>query len=130
MAEFMIGRLSALAGAKTETARYYETIGLMPAPPRAEGDRRIYDGSAARRLRFIRRARELGFSFDDIRRFLGVGDRQPSCDDVHETVRRHRNAVREKIDDLKRLDQRLSAIVDDCARAVEPCALVDALSRD
>lgn len=131
MSDFTIGRLSALTGANVETVRYYEKIGLMPAPPRTEGGRRLYDGSAARRLRFIRRARNLGFSIDDIRSFLGLADAPPTCAKAHETARRHRDAIRASIADLERLDRRLSAIMDECARTTTPdCALIDALTRD
>ncbi len=131
MSDFTIGRLSALTNSNVETVRYYEKIGLMPAPPRTEGGRRLYDGSAARRLRFIRRARDLGFSIDDIRSFLGLSDTPPTCAEAHETALRHRDAIRAKIADLKRLDRRLTAIMNDCSRAATPdCALIDALARD
>ena len=56
-----IGQASRDSGIKVPTIRYYESIGLLPSPPRTEGNRRLYDGADLRRLRFIRHARELGF---------------------------------------------------------------------
>ncbi|OFW99099.1 MAG: hypothetical protein A3E78_01660 [Alphaproteobacteria bacterium RIFCSPHIGHO2_12_FULL_63_12] len=131
MTEFTIGRLSAFAGANNETVRFYEKIGLMASPARTAGGRRVYDGSAARRLRFIRRARGLGFSIDDIRSLLGLGGAAATCEAVHERARRHRDDIRAKINDLKRLDRRLTAIIDNCRRTPTPdCALIETLTRD
>ena len=131
MGDFTIGRLSALSGVNIETIRFYEKSGLIPAPPRSAGGRRLYDRDAGRRLTFIRRARELGFPLDDIRSLLGLDASAPSCAKAYKIAARHRDGVRAKIADLKRLDRRLSAIMDDCARNSAPdCALIDALARD
>ena len=67
-----IGRLSELSGVNIETIRYYERIGMMPKPPRSKSGRRIYGQADARTLGFIRRARELGFSLDEVRALLGL----------------------------------------------------------
>ncbi len=128
MTEFPIGRLSAETGVNIETIRFYEKIGLMPKPHRTEGGRRLYDRGGATRLRFIRRARELGFSIDDIRGFLGLHDQPPTCAEVYETASRHRAVIREKVADLKRLDLRLSSIMGACTQSETPdCPLLDAL---
>jgi MerR family mercuric resistance operon transcriptional regulator len=128
MTGFSIGRLSAETGVNIETIRFYEKIGLMPKPPRTAGGRRLYDAGGITRLSFIRRARELGFSIDDIRGFLGLNDHPPTCAEVHEIALRHRAAIRDKVADLKRLDHRLSAIMSACTQSETPdCALIDAL---
>jgi MerR family mercuric resistance operon transcriptional regulator len=128
MAGFPIGRLSAETGVNIETIRFYEKIGLMPEPPRTEGGRRLYDADSVTRLGFIRRARELGFSIDDIRGFLGLNDKPPTCAEVYETASRHRAVIRDKVADLKRLDRRLTAIMGACTQSKTPdCALIDAL---
>jgi MerR family transcriptional regulator, mercuric resistance operon regulatory protein len=128
-AGFTIGRLSAESGVNIETIRYYERIGLAPAPPRSSGGRRVYDREAIRRLGFIRRARELGFPLDDIRSLLGLEARPPSCADVYALTNRHLHDVRAKIDDLKRLEHQLSASAKACRRGHAPhCPLIDALS--
>jgi MerR family mercuric resistance operon transcriptional regulator len=131
MSEFTIGRLSARSGVNIETIRFYEKSGLIPAPPRSDGGRRLYDEPAVRRLRFIRRARELGFPLDEIRSLLGLEDKRPSCAKAHKLAASHRDRVRAKITDLKRLDRRLSNIMDECLRDESPdCALIEALARE
>lgn len=129
MGEFTIGRLSALSGVNIETIRFYERSGLIPLPPRSAGGRRLYDDGAARRLRFIRRARELGFPLDEIRSLLGLEESPPTCAEAYMIAASHRDRVRAKIADLKRLDRRLSGVIDQCARDASPeCAVIDALT--
>ena len=126
---FTIGRLSAECGVNIETIRYYERIGIAPIPSRSVGGRRIYDRNAVRRLSFIRRGRELGFSLDDIRSLMGLEDRRPSCARVYEIAQRHLDEIRSKIDDLKRLERTLSIAARSCSRGNVPdCPLIDALS--
>jgi MerR family transcriptional regulator, mercuric resistance operon regulatory protein len=69
-----IGELSRLCGVHIETIRYYEKIGMLPAPPRSESGRRIYGPGQMRTLVFLRRARELGFGIDDIRALLALAE--------------------------------------------------------
>src|SRR5262249_19972867 len=71
-----IGQLSKLTNVDIETIRYYEKIGMLPPPPRTEGGRREYGRLQTRMLVFIRRARELGFSLDEIRALLRLGGPQ------------------------------------------------------
>ena len=65
-----IGELGRRSGCNVETIRYYERIRLLPAPPRSAGRYRMYDTADVRRLAFVRRARELGFTLDDVRALL------------------------------------------------------------
>ena len=78
-----IGHLSRETGVKVPTIRFYEQIGLMPTPQRSASDRRIYGEGATQRLGFIRHARGLGFSIEDIRSLLLLSD-QParSCSEA------------------------------------------------
>jgi DNA-binding transcriptional MerR regulator len=69
-AAIQIGELSRQTGCNVETIRYYERVGLLPRPPRSAGRYRLYDTGDVRRLAFVRRARELGFTFDEVRAFL------------------------------------------------------------
>ena len=69
-----IGRLSKRTGCNIETIRYYERIGLLPKPPRTEGGHRLYNNEHIKRLTFVRRSRELGFTLDEaaiLRRIVG-----------------------------------------------------------
>ena len=69
-----IGLLSTQTNCKVETIRYYEKIGIFPKPPRTEGGHRVYSENHLKRLVFIRRGRELGFSLEDIRALLKLID--------------------------------------------------------
>jgi MerR family mercuric resistance operon transcriptional regulator len=128
--EITIGDLSAQTGVNIETVRYYERIGLIPAPPRSAGGRRVFVGGDVQRLSFIRRARELGFSIDDIRSLLEVAKGAGACKDAYELAVRHRDAVRANIRDLRRLERKLSEAADRCSRgSTSGCAVIDALSQ-
>ncbi len=128
-----IGTLARLTETKVDTIRYYERIGLVPAPARTAGNHRVYDREHLRRLSFVRRARRLGFTLDEVREMIALGrhaDR--SCADVHGVARRHLDAVQGKIDHLERLRAELARLVDQVDQCeggrVEHCGILDALS--
>jgi MerR family mercuric resistance operon transcriptional regulator len=124
-----IGPLSAQTGVNIETIRYYERIGLLPAPPRSAGGRRVYAPDHRRRLVFIRRMRELGFPLDDVRTLLRMVDGGYACADVHALTVRHLEEVRRRIDDLTRIATILEDMADQCATGETPgCPIVDALN--
>ncbi|MFQ5510177.1 MAG: helix-turn-helix domain-containing protein [Leptospirillia bacterium] len=127
-----IGRLSRKTGVNVETVRYYERVGLLPKPARSEGGHRLYDEEARKRLSFIRRARELGFSLDEIRALLGLVDGGDyTCEEVRSVTLAHLDDVRRKIKDLKRLERTLADISSRCGGgAVPECPIVDALFDD
>jgi MerR family mercuric resistance operon transcriptional regulator len=128
--EITIGELSSQTGVNIETVRYYERIGLIPQPPRSAGGRRVFSESDAQRLSFIRRARELGFSIDDIRSLLDVAKGSGACKDAYALAVRHRDAVRANIRDLRRLERTLSEAAERCSKgATSGCAVIDALSQ-
>jgi MerR family mercuric resistance operon transcriptional regulator len=98
-----IGELSRLTGVNIETIRYYEKIKMLQAPPRTEGGHRVYGPTETRVLAFVRRARELGFSLDEIRALLDLGGPgNASCADVRKVATRHLADIRAKIGDLKK----------------------------
>src|SRR3712207_5874940 len=105
-----IGALSKEAGVKVPTIRFYEQIGLLPEPDRADNNRRTYGPDAVRRLRFIRHARELGFEVDAIRQLLDMaGDLDRCCGEAHEITRAHLAEVEDKIARLTALRDELQA---------------------
>lgn len=126
-----IGALSAATGVNIETIRYYEKIGLMPAPPRTEGRQRVYDASHLKRLTFIRRGRELGFSLDQVRELLGlVRGHDLTCADVKTMTDAHVAEIRTKVRDLKKLERVLTQLsAQCCGDAVPDCPILDALSK-
>lgn len=124
-----IGVLSRGSGVNIETIRYYERIGLMPEPPRSEGGHRVYDKAHKRRLIFIRRARELGFSLNDIRNLLGLERSQSlACDEVKALTEQHIAEIRGKIRDLKELERVLSELTAQCRGGKVPaCPILGVL---
>jgi MerR family transcriptional regulator, mercuric resistance operon regulatory protein len=130
---FSIGQLSRNSGVNIETIRYYERAGILPAPPRTAGGRRIYGPTEIRALTFIRRARELGFTLDVIRALLALsaeGGRR-TCAEVREVAARHLAAIRSKISDLRAMEDVLAASVAQCdAGELASCPVIDTLSRE
>jgi MerR family mercuric resistance operon transcriptional regulator len=100
-AEIQIGKLSRLTGCNIETIRYYERIGLRPHPPRSVVCYRLYETEDVRRLAFVRRARELGFTLHEVRTLLTLSAEHSdsTCREVHELAARHLADVRVKIAD-------------------------------
>jgi MerR family transcriptional regulator, mercuric resistance operon regulatory protein len=124
-----IGELSRLTGVNIETIRYYEKIKMLQAPPRTEGGHRIYGPTETRILAFIRRARELGFSLDEIRALLDLGGPgNASCADVRKVATRHLDDIRAKIGDLKKLERLLAKTIARCSgNRVPECPVLDIL---
>ena len=103
-APLSIDRLAQQANCKVETVYYYEKSGLMPKSPRSAGGQRIYDISHAKRLKFIRRCRELGFNIEQIKTLSSFIDGpNHSCGEVRSVALAQSREVQAKIDDLKRL---------------------------
>lgn len=128
--ELRIGELSEQTGCNIETIRYYERIGILPAPPRKVNGYRCYDESHRQRLTFILRARELGFTLDEVRGLLGLVDGgQYTCAEVHTLALEHVAEIQRKIYDLQRLEKALSEMAARCSgEEVPECPIVETLS--
>ena len=124
-----IGQLSKQADCKIETIRYYEKIDLLPEPSRTEGGYRIYTDNHLKRLVFIRRSRELGFTIEEIRTLLRLVDGGAyTCSDIKVIAMEHMDDIRQKITDLKKLEKTLSQIASQCSGDSAPeCPIVEAL---
>ncbi|GIX11806.1 helix-turn-helix domain-containing protein [Elioraea sp.] len=122
--------LARRTGCNLETIRYYEKIGMMPDPPRTASGYRVYDEGHVSRLRFILRARELGFSIEEIRGLLALVDGgTQTCAEVKERTERHLADVRAKIADLRRIERVLAATAAKCTgNEVPDCPVLDALT--
>ena len=95
------GALAKATDVNIETIRYYEKIGLMPDPVRTGAGYRVYDETDLKRLLFIRRCRELGFSLDEVRGLFGLVDGGAyTCAEVRDLSIVHLGDVRQKIRDL------------------------------
>jgi len=124
-----IGKLSHLSGVNIETIRYYERIKMLPSPPRTASGRRVYDSTHLRTLAFIRRARELGFSIEEIRALMRLGGpEKATCREVREIAAHHLEDIRAKLDDLKKLERLLARTVAQCSGTSAPdCPVLDIL---
>ncbi|HEY7609057.1 MAG TPA: helix-turn-helix domain-containing protein [Alphaproteobacteria bacterium] len=131
-----IGSLARETGSKVQTIRYYEAIGLLPAPARTAGNQRVYAKAHRDRLAFIRHARELGFPLDAIRELLALGDRpdQP-CARADRIATAHLARVERKIAQLEALRGELARMVARCRRAqqrgqarISECRVIEALA--
>src|SRR5918996_1857178 len=99
-----IGQLAERAGVNIQTVRYYERRGLMPRPARTRAGYRQYRPEAADRLRFIRRAQDLGFSLEEIAELLALRVKHASaCATVEARARDKIALVERKIDELERM---------------------------
>ena len=131
MAEIRIGDLSHRTGCNIETIRYYERVGLLPPPPRSPSRYRLYGSEDVRRLTFVRRSRELGFSLEEVRALLALSANsgQETCIEVRELAAQHLEDVRAKIADLRAMECVLADSVRRCDAGEAPgCPLIDALS--
>jgi Cu(I)-responsive transcriptional regulator len=125
-----IGELARAADTKAETIRYYERIGLLPAPPRTAGNYRDYSSGHVSRLIFTRRARDLGFSVEQIRALLDLADRkEQSCEAVDAIARDHLADVKRKLADLAALRRELDSIIGQCRHGtIAECRILEALA--
>lgn len=127
---FSIGDLAQQTSTKVETIRYYERIGLLSAPARTGGNYRAFGLAHLKRLSFVRRGRDLGFSLDEVRELLRLSDdRDQSCADVDRIARLHLVAVERKLADLRALQAELRQMVDHCQHGtIADCRIIEALT--
>ena len=136
MTDYVSGRtlqraeLARRTSCNLETIRYYEKTGMMPDPPRTASGYRVYDDAHISRLRFILRARELGFSIEHIRGLLDLVDGgTQTCAEVKERTELHLADVRAKIADLKRIEKVLAETAERCSgEDVPECPVLEALA--
>lgn len=124
-----IGALSRRSGVHIETIRFYERIGILPKPPRTRGGHRVYNQHHLKRLSFVRRSRELGFTLDEVRGLLELVDGgRYTCAEVKTITLNHLTDIRHKIADLRRLERTLSDMAGKCKGGKVPdCPVIDAL---
>ncbi len=110
-----IGELARATSTKVETVRFYEKIGLLPEPGRTSSNYRDYGRPHLARLSFVRRARDLGFTLDQIRELLALSDdRDQSCSAVDIVARAHLAQIDQKIADLRSLRRELDELIGQC----------------
>ncbi|MRW91838.1 MerR family DNA-binding protein [Duganella sp. FT80W] len=126
---FSIGQLASAAQTPAATIRYYEKIGLLSKPSRTDSNYRLYDTEDLNRLAFVRRAREIGFTIDQVRSLLAFSDqRDADCCTVTAMTSEHLRAVEQKIADLLALKDQLTGLLASCQGGpVANCRIIDAL---
>lgn len=115
MPSYKIGELAERSSTNAPTIRYYEKIGLLPRPERQEGNQRRYVDDDVRRLTFIRRSRQFGFSIEQVRALASVvQDQSRSCMDARDLAHTHLLDVRAKLRELNALERNLTQFVASC----------------
>lgn len=128
--DLSIGELSRRTRVKVPTIRYYEQIGLLPEPPRSQGQQRRYDAGHVARLSFVRHARDLGFEIEAIRELLRMNAHPTEpCAEVDLMAIRHIESIDQRIAQLTSLRAELQRMVDACRHGqVGDCAVIEALA--
>jgi MerR family transcriptional regulator, copper efflux regulator len=130
MPSLRISQLAEQAGVGIDTVRYYERAGLLPEPPRRPSGYREYPPQSLQRLRFIRRAKALGFSLDEIAGLLELSDQRGDFDAVKRLAEQRLGEVEAKLRELKQIRDGLRGLVKACPGhgAAEHCPILQALS--
>jgi MerR family mercuric resistance operon transcriptional regulator len=124
-----ISELARSVDVNVETIRYYQRIGLLELPQKPYGGTRYYSSQDLKRLRFIRRAQQIGFSLQDIRALLELSS--SDCKQVGKLPAEKLNLVHAKLMQLRRIESILLKTVDQCARRKgnQPCPIIETLSQ-
>jgi len=135
MSSLKIGALAEQTGTSAPTIRYYEEIGLLRSADRQSGGQRVYGDADVKRLTFIRRCREFGFSIEQVRSLVAlVEDPQSSCMHARNLAQEHLVTVRGKLSELKALERSIAAFVASCDASCAggpgpDCVILEDLSR-
>ncbi|MFK5913034.1 MAG: MerR family DNA-binding protein [Woeseiaceae bacterium] len=125
-----IGILAKTAGVNLETIRYYQRIKLIQEPRKPSQGYRVYPEECLTRIKFIKRAQQLGFSLKEIDELLQLGNAK--CDDVRLRAEQKRNQIDKQIKDLRKLRSTLSELIESCHTNKKPasCAIVETLTAE
>jgi len=131
MERLTIGRLAQLGGVNLETVRYYERRGLLAKPPRTEAGYRQFPPDSPQRLRFIKRAQELGFTLDEVGELLTLRhDPEQNRADVHARAAAKIENIEQKIKTLSAMRYVLSGLIERCEHcASEDCPILASLEQ-
>jgi MerR family mercuric resistance operon transcriptional regulator len=125
-----IGRLAKAAGVHVETIRYYQRIGLIPEPHKPQGGQRRYPASATQRISFIRRAQQLGFSLEEVKKLLAFADGR-NRREVREIAEQKYELLGARVDQLNEMRRKLKRLIDLSreAKGGAACPIIAALKQ-
>jgi len=130
MQSWTIGKVAKQAGVGIETIRFYERTGLIAEPPRRESGYRQYPSNAVDRLRFIKRAKELGFSLKEIKELVTLSTvPRTTCGQMRKRAETKVEDIEDKIRGLQQMKRTLKKLIASCEgkRSVSECPILDAL---
>ena len=127
MSTLTIGKLASAAEVGVDTVRFYERAGLLKKPPRTASGYRLYDAADVARLRFIRRAKALGFSLDEIVELLKLNDGGGRRSAVRVVAQRRLAEIEQKLVDFSRMRDTLRRLVHKChgEGSLEGCPIIE-----
>lgn len=127
-----IGFLAKAASVNIETIRYYQRIGLITEPDKPLKGYRIYPTETLKRIKFIKRAQQLGFNLKEVAELLQLGDSnsKDQCSDVRQRAELKREHIDQQINDLKNLRSTLTQLINSCKsnKRNQHCAIVETLT--
>lgn len=128
--QLTIGRMAEQAGVGIDTVRFYERRGLLPEPRRTAAGYRLYGEDSINRIRFVRRAKRLGFTLDEIENLLKLQDQGGRKSEVKEITTRKLQQIDAKIADLSRMRTVLETLATECSGRgnVSSCPIIEAIS--
>lgn len=133
MKDLTIGQLAKNVQVNVETVRYYERRGLMPEPPRRKSGYRQYSETDVARIRFIRRAKELGFSLNEVSELLSLRlDPETTCEDIKRRAEAKIAEMEGKIQTLRKMRKALARLVSLCRErgSTSECPILEVLDSE
>ncbi len=128
-----IGQLAKETGENSQTIRYYENIGLLPRADRNQSGYRVYDSETVNKLKFIQRAKAVGFTLEEIKTLIRLADGKISkCRDVRPFVEEKLKRVKIQLLHLKEIEKGLTELVAICrtTEALEACPILERLVKN
>ncbi len=132
MTHLPIGKVARLSGVSIDTIRFYERNGLIPDPPRRESGYRDYPEETVFRLKFIKNAKEIGFTLAEIRELLGLRTtKKTNCESVQKMAEEKIRVVKEKIRNLEGIQVALEKLLESCREPghTSECPILDVLEK-
>ena len=131
--EMQIGAVAEAAGVSVQSVRFYEREGLIEEPPRRPSGYRVYPPGVIQKLRFIKRAKVLGFSLKEISELLALEhDAEATAEDIQRLADRKLNDLKDKVRSLQRMQRALQRLADDCPGTGPKscCSILDSLANE